>query len=128
MNCALVTEQECSVTLSGITVWVDSYEVSAEKKFAFQPMAYSGIRFRELGRYPAVLKIKGRILKSDGTNPAVQLNTDMTNSTIFYITMDNLYFNHSQLRSFHIETETNSQFNQCSLEFYCDSYISGVDS
>lgn len=128
MDHALVLEQDCSVNISEITVYIDSYEISAEKKFLFQPMAVSGIRFSDLGRHPAILKIKGRILKSDGINPAVQFNKDMTNSSLFYLTLDNLYFNAARLKKFHIVTDTNSEFNQCCIEFYCDSYISGGES
>lgn len=56
MNHALVLEQDCSVNISGITVYIDAYEISAENKFLFQPMAVSGIRFQELGRHPASIK------------------------------------------------------------------------
>lgn len=125
MNHALILEQDCSVNISGITVYIDSYEISAESKFLFQPMAVSGIRFEELGRHPAAVKINGRILKSDGINPAVQLNNHMTNSTVFYLNMDGLYINAAKLKKYNINTQTNSEFHQCSIEFYCDSYISG---
>ena len=85
MNHALVLEQDCSVNISGITVYIDAYEISAENKFLFQPMAVSGIRFQELGRHPASIKITGRILKSEGINPAAQLNGHMTNYCDSYI-------------------------------------------
>ena len=35
MNHALVLEQDCSVNISGITVYIDAYEISAENKFLF---------------------------------------------------------------------------------------------
>ena len=125
MNHALVLEQDCSVNISGITVYIDAYEISAENKFLFQPMAVSGIRFQELGRHPASIKITGRILKSEGINPAAQLNGHMTNSTVFNLNMDGLYINAAKLKKYSINTQTNSQFHQCVVECYCDSYING---
>lgn len=46
MNHALVLEQDCSVNISGITVYIDAYEISAENKFLFQPMAVPELDFR----------------------------------------------------------------------------------
>lgn len=125
MNHALVLEQDCSVNLSGITVYIDEYEISAENKFLFQPMAVSGIKFHELGRHPASVKITGKILKSDGLNPAAQLNGHMTDSTVFNLSIDGLNINSAKLKKYSVNTQTNSQFHQCVVEFYCDSQING---
>ncbi|MGN1481276.1 hypothetical protein [Porcipelethomonas sp.] len=128
MNHQLVSDQKYSVAVGDITVYLDSFEISGEKKFSFQPMASSGIKFGELGRHPAILKIKGRILKSDGNNPAVKLNSDMTNNVRYFLSIGTLYFNAARLKKFRIVSDTDSQFTVCELEFYCDSYISQGES
>ena len=55
MNHQLISDQKYSITVGTITVYLDSFEISGEKKFSFQPMASSGIKFGELGRHPACL-------------------------------------------------------------------------
>ena len=128
MNHQLFLDQKCSVEVGTDKIYLDSYEISGEKKFSFQPMASSGIKFGELGRHPAILKIKGKILKSEGSDPAVQLNNDMTNGVRYFLTIGTIYFNAARLKKFKTATDTNSQFIVCELEFYCDSYISQGES
>ena len=125
MNHNLIDEQLCSVTISDNTVYIDSYQISAEKKYTFQPMAVSGIKFSELGFHPAIVKIKGKVLKEDGVNPAVRFNNDIKQSVLYNLSFDNLYFNAMVMRKFNMLTEINSSFIQVEFEFYCDSYISG---
>ena len=124
MNYTLSSQRKCQTNFGTTVVYVDSYEISAEKKFRFQPMAVSGIKFGELGRHPALLKVKGRVLRADGVNPAVKFNNDMTEQVQYFVTIDDVFFNAIRLKHFKTVCETDSEFIQCEFEFYCDSYIS----
>lgn len=122
---SLLTEQKCKTTIAEMEFIIDSFQISAENKFKFQPMALSGIKFGKLGRHPAILKIRGRVRKGKSSNPAVRFNSDMDNGIKYFITIEDLYFNAVSMKKFNVENETDSDFYVCNMEFYCDSYISG---
>jgi hypothetical protein len=127
MDYTLPSQRKCQTSIGSVTVYVDSYEISAERKFRFQTMASSGIKLCELGRNPALLKLKGRVKRSDGVNPAVKFNEDVTNPIYYFVTIDDVYFNAIRLKTFKTICNTDSEFIHCEFEFYCNSFISQAE-
>lgn len=123
MEHRLVTDSRCSAVFGNVTVYIDSFEVTGEKKFTYQPTVSTGIYFSELGRYPVLVKIKGRIPRSAESFPAVDFDSGMRGNTRYTFTIGTVKFRNSRLKKYSISEQTNSQFDVCELELYCESQL-----
>lgn len=127
MNYSLDMDKYCLAELSGINLYVTSYEVTRDRRYNFQNKSQSGLYFTDNGSYPAYLKLKGFILKSECSSPCVVFNEHMDSNMHYFLTLDGIYFNAARLKTFSVITEKNSPVIKCEVLLCCDSYMSDGD-
>ena len=123
MNHSPDKEKYCPAQLGDIKLYVSSYELSRDRRYSFLNRADGELYFTDNGSYPAYLKLKGYVLRSECASPCVAFNTLMDNNTRFFLNMDGIFFNAARLKSFSAVTDINSQTVRCDVMLCCDSYI-----
>lgn len=128
MNHSPDNEKYCLAQLGDIKLYVGSYELSRDRRYGFQNRADGKLYFTDNGSFPAYLKLKGHVLRSECASPCVAFNTLMDNNTRFFLTMDGIFFNAARLKSFSAVTDINSQIVRCEVTLCCDSYINETEA
>ena len=59
MEHRLITDSRCSAVFGNVTVYIDSFEVTGEKKFTYQPTVSTGI-FQRTRQISGACKNKGQ--------------------------------------------------------------------
>lgn len=123
MNHNIDTKSYCLATLGTVKLYVDSYELSKDKRLNFQNLAQSGMYLRDNGPYPTYLKLKGIVLRSECARPGVLFHNAMNNANIvsnFSFSMDGITLTYARIKSFMTHTDTNSQYIKCEIVLCCD--------
>lgn len=128
MNHSPDKEKHCIAQLGDIKLYVSSYELTRDRRYGFQNRADGKLYFTDNGPYPAYLKLKGYVLKSECASPCVAFNTLMDSNTRFFLTMDGMFFNAARLKSFTAVTDIKSQVVSCEVTLCCDSYINEMEA
>lgn len=127
MNHSPDKEKYCIAQLEDIKLYVNSYELTRDRRYNFQNLAGSNMHFTDNGSFPAYLKLKGYVLRSECASPCVAFNTLMDNNTRFFLNMDGIFFNAARLKSFSAVTDINSQTVRCEAVLCCTSYITETE-
>lgn len=128
MNHSPDNEKYCLAELGDIKLYVSSYELSRDRRYNFQNLAGTGMYFTDNGSFPAYLRLKGYVLRSECASPCVALNTLMNNNMRFFLNMDGIFFNAARLKSFSAVTDIKSQTVKCEVTLCCDSYINETEA
>ncbi len=119
-------ENLCTAVLDTVTLYVTDYELSRDRRYNFQNRSGSGMYFTDNGSYPAYLKLKGYVMKSECAQPCVEFNEMMDNSTVFYLDFDGMYFHAARLKSYNVVSDVKSKAVKCEIVLCCDSYITSL--
>jgi hypothetical protein len=111
MNHSLDIEKYRVAELGDVRLYISSYELSRDR------------RFTDNGSFPAYLKLKGIVLKSECPIPGVKLNQQMSNNIRYFLTADGIFYNAARLKTFSVVTDVNSELIKCEIVLCCDSYI-----
>lgn len=128
MNHSPDNEKYCLAQLGDIKIYVSSYELTRDRRYSFQNRSGSGLYFTDNGSYPAYLKLKGYVLRSECSSPCVAFNTLMDNNMRFFLAMDGIFFNAARLKSFSAATDIKSCKVKCEVMLCCDSYINEMEA
>ncbi len=126
MNYSLDTDNYCLAELGEMKVYVTSYEVFRDRRYSFFNQSEVGIYFSDNGSYPAYLKIKGFILKSECSSPCVLFNDHMDRNMRYFLILDGIYFNAARLKKYSVVTDKNSSVIECEVILCCDSYMNEI--
>ena len=119
-------EKKVVAQLENVKIYVQSYEITRERKFSFMNCSGGGLYLTDNGTYPSYLKIKGTILRSECPLPSVELETYADNDMRFFLNMDGIYFNAAYLKSFSLVTDTGSDMVNCEVVLCCTMVEEGV--
>lgn len=119
-------ESFCKATLGTVTLYVNDYELSRDRRYNFQNRSGGGMYFTDNGAYPAYLKLKGYVMKSECTVPGVKLSEMMDNRTKFYFDLDGMYFQAARLKSYIAVSDMKSRAVKCEMVLCCDGGVYAV--
>lgn len=128
MNHSPDNEKYCLAQLGDIKLYVNSYELTRDRRYSFINRADNEMYFTDNGSYPAYLRLKGYVLRSECASPCVAFNTLMSNNMRFFLAMDGIFFNAARLKSFSAVTDIKSQIVRCEVLLCCDSYINEMEA
>lgn len=123
MNHSLDIEKYRVAELGDVRLYISSYELSRDRRYSFQNRSENSIYFTDNGSFPAYLKLKGIVLKSECPIPGVKLNQQMSNNIRYFLTADGIFYNAARLKTFSVVTDVNSELIKCEIVLCCDSYI-----
>lgn len=126
MNHRLDTKKYCLAQLGVIKLYVSSYEVSRDRRYAFHNCVNNDIYFSDNGSLPAYLKLKGYILKAECATPCVIFNQHMEVNMRYFLDMDGMFFNAARLKKYNVVTDTESQIIKCEMILCCDSTMTAI--
>lgn len=123
MNHIINEDIPCPMIIGQVRVYAVSYEVSRDRRYSFQNRSLNGLYFTDNGAYPAYLKIKGFVLKSECSCPGVRFNEIVESNTSVDMVFDGIYYNQLKIKSYTVRNDPQSHKIECELTLCCSGYM-----
>lgn len=123
MEHSINTDKCITAQMEDVKIYVSSYEVTRERKFSFLNCSEGDMYMTDNGTYPAYLRLKGHILRSECKSPCVVFEQFANDNVQFFLNMDGIFFNAVKLKNYSLVTDTESDMIKCDIVFCCISYM-----
>lgn len=115
------------VIVGDIKLYAESYEISRDRRYSFHNRSSNMLHFTDNGPYPAYIRVKGYILRSECETPALLLNWYMTDNTELDSNLENMFFNKLRIKKYSINAVPDSYRIDCEIVFYCEGSMVKIE-